>query len=39
MLVWKRSQRQWTSTRTETIYSQGTMQGQLGFNSYGTGTF
>lgn len=23
LLVWKRSQRQWTSTRTETIYSQG----------------
>lgn len=23
MLVWKRSQRQWTATRTETIYSQG----------------
>lgn len=27
MLVWKRSQRQWTSTRTETIYSQGNGQG------------
>lgn len=26
LLVWKRSQRQWTSTRTQTIYS------QLGFN-------
>lgn len=26
-LVWKRSQRQWTSTRTQTIYSQGSNQG------------
>lgn len=26
-LVWKRSQRQWTSTRTQTIYSQGMGQG------------
>ena len=26
-LVWKRSQRQWTATRTETIYSQGNFQG------------
>ncbi len=29
LLVWKRSQRTWTSTRTETIYSQGS-----GFNNY-----
>lgn len=28
MLVWKRSQRQWTATRTETIYSQGLQSGQ-----------
>lgn len=27
MLVWKRSQRQWTATRTETIYSNGYGQG------------
>jgi hypothetical protein len=27
-LVWKRSQRQWTSTRTQTIYSQGHGQNQ-----------
>lgn len=26
-LVWKRSQRQWTATRTQTIYSQGNGQG------------
>ncbi len=36
LLVWKRSQRQWTATRTETIYSQGFSQG--GFNNnYGGG--
>jgi hypothetical protein len=35
MLVWKRSQRIWTSTRTETIYSQGINQGQQGYNSLG----
>lgn len=34
-LVWKRSQRQFTSTRTQTIYSQGINQGQSGFNSLG----
>lgn len=34
-LVWKRSQRQWTATRTETIYSQGFNQGNSGFNSLG----
>lgn len=33
MLVWKRSQRQFTSTRTQTIYSQGINRGQSGFNS------
>lgn len=34
MLVWKRSQRQFTSTRTCTIYSQGTgSQGQNGTNN------
>ena len=32
LLVWKRSQRQWTSTRTQTIYSQG--QG-FGYNGGG----
>jgi len=36
MLVWKRSQRQFTATRTPTIYSQGS-QGQLGdFGSTGS---
>ena len=35
MLVWKRSQRQWTATRTQTIYSQGINQGQSGFNNLG----
>ncbi len=34
-LVWKRSQRQWTATRTETIYSQGSGFGQSAFNSLG----
>ncbi len=33
-LVWKRSQRQFTATRTHTIYSQGGGQGNLGYNSY-----
>lgn len=37
LLVWKRSQRQWTSTRTETIYSQGFSQG-MGQNNLGGGT-
>jgi len=37
MLVWKRSQRQWTSTRTETIYSQGMRSGQSGFSGFGGG--
>lgn len=35
-LVWKRSQRQWTATRTETIYSQGFGQG-MGMNNFGGG--
>lgn len=34
LLVWKRSQRQWTATRTETIYSSGGYQG-IGSNYYG----
>lgn len=34
LLVWKRSQRQWTNNRTETIYSQGFTQG-LGNNTFG----
>ena len=38
LLVWKRSQRQWTATRTETIYSQGMNQGQSGFNNIGGST-
>jgi len=33
LLVWKRSQRQWTATRTQTIYSQGNSQSQLGLNN------
>ena len=37
LLVWKRSQRQWTNNRTDTIYSQGFGQGQLGFNNLGAG--
>jgi hypothetical protein len=37
-LVWKRSQRQFTSTRTQTIYSQGINQGQSGFNNLGGNT-
>lgn len=34
-LVWKRSQRVWTSTRTETIFSQGLNQGQGNTNYAG----
>ena len=37
-LVWKRSQRQFTSNRTQTIYSQGINQGQSGFNNLGGST-
>lgn len=36
-LVWKRSQREWTSTRTESIYSQGFGQGAGFNNNYGGG--
>lgn len=35
LLVWKRSQRQWTATRTQTLYSQGTSQGLTAFNGLG----
>lgn len=35
MLVWKRSQRQFTSTRTQTIYSQGLSQSQAGYGNLG----
>lgn len=35
LLVWKRSQRQWTSTRTQTIYSQGGGQGLNGSSQLG----
>lgn len=38
MLVWKRSQRQWTATRTETLYSAGQYFGQGGYNNYGSST-
>lgn len=38
-LVWKRSQRQWTATRTQSIYSQGLDHGQQGnTNSMSGGT-
>ena len=35
LLVWKRSQRQWTANRTETIYSQGMGQNQNNYNLLG----
>lgn len=35
LLVWKRSQRQWTANRTQTIYSQGTSSNSIGFNGFG----
>lgn len=38
LLVWKRSQRQWTASRTNTIYSQGPMQGLNGNNNFGGST-
>lgn len=38
LLVWKRSQRQWTATRTQTIYSQGSNLGQAGNNNFSGGT-
>lgn len=37
LLVWKRSQRIWTATRTESIYSQGFGQGAGFNNNYGGG--
>ncbi len=37
MLVWKRSQRQFTATRTETIFSQG--YNQVGSNTLGRGIY
>lgn len=37
MLVWKRSQRQWTATRTQTLYSQGFGQGAGFNNNFGGG--
>jgi hypothetical protein len=37
MLVWKRSQRQWTNNRSETIYSHGWGPGGAGFNNFGGG--
>lgn len=36
-LVWKRSQRQWTASRTESMYSQGFGQGAGFNNNYGGG--
>ena len=38
LLVWKRSQRQWTATRTESIYSQGLDHGLVGSAGLGGGT-
>ncbi len=35
LLVWKRSQRQWTSTRSQTIYSAGNNQQGLGMTNMG----
>ncbi len=37
LLVWKRSQRQWTNNRSETIYSRGFGSG-AGINNFGGGT-
>jgi len=37
LLVWKRSQRQWTSTRTQTIYSGGGLSGGVGSIGNGIG--
>ena len=34
-LVWKRSQRQFTASRTQTIYSQNNNYGNSGFNNFG----
>ncbi len=38
-LVWKRSQRIFTATRTSTIFSNGEGQGNVGFNNSGQGGF
>lgn len=38
ILIWKRSQRQWTATRTESIYSQGLDHGLAGNTSFSGGT-
>lgn len=37
LLVWKRSQRQWTNNRSETIYSRGFGSGGAGINTFGGG--
>jgi hypothetical protein len=37
LLVWKRSQRQWTNNRTYTIYSLGNEQGYGNGNNFGGG--
>jgi len=39
LLVWKRSQRQWTATRSETIYSQGINYGNNASTSFGGSIF
>ncbi len=39
LLVWKRSQRQWTATRTETLYSRGNEYGQNGYGNFNGSTF
>ena len=36
ILVWKRSQRQWTSTRTDTIFSNSGFQSNYNQSSIGT---
>lgn len=38
MLVWKRSQRQWTNNRTQTIYSSGNGNFGSGMNNMGAGS-
>lgn len=35
LLVWKRSQRQWTATKTQTLYSQGPYTTGYGNNNLG----
>jgi len=39
LLVWKRSQRQWTATRTETLYSRGNRYGRNGYGNFNGSTF